>query len=217
MKIRSLILGLVGFLFAALPASAQWTGCGMGGGAGIWNGALTWGDPVNIGTSGQSVRLLVNCDYKIQAFVLGGEVSKGWLFGDANTVGIKDDWAAMGRLGVLLNPVSLLYIHGGGARENVSFAGTSHLDGIKFGLGNEFRVPNSPMYLDLRYSHGTYDLKELNIPASLNVKGQSDEFMAYIKVKFGPGMFGNGKGAILLDDTPEPLPACDPKLANCKK
>ncbi len=214
MKIRTLAIALGAFLFS-LPAHAQWTGCGVGVTGAMWNGQVSSSFPVDFGTTGERMGGLFNCDYKVQAFVFGAEVSKTWSFGDMNTLGIKDDLNAMGRLGVLLTPASLLYAHGDWTRTSTNFGpgGPNHIDGWGLGIGNEFKLPNSPIYIDLRYTHEFYDLKAF---APTGVKAESDEFQVALKFKFGPGMFGSGNGSIFSNEV-DPAPPCDPKLAGCKK
>lgn len=213
MKIRTLIAGGLLAICFANPASAQWTGCGIGVTGAMWNGQVSMGGPTDFGTTGERMGGLFNCDYRFQAFVLGAEVSKTWSFGDMNTVGIKDDLGAMGRLGVLITPASLLYAHGDWVRTNVSMGlPTNHIDGWGLGIGNEFRIPNSPIYLDLRYTHMFYDVNNIAPPG---VKAESDSFLVALKFKLGPGMFGGG-GSIFSNET-DPAPPCDPKLAGCKK
>lgn len=210
MKFRILSVITVLAAFAAGPASAQWTGCGLGVSGAEFSGLVTNGGPAGIGTQGPRAGALVNCDYKVQAFVIGAEASKTWSFGDLKTLGINDDLTIMGRVGVLFTSSSLLYGHVDWTRVNLSGAPFSNIDGWKVGLGNEFRIPNSPMYADLRYSHVFFDNKNLWPSA----KAEADEFMFALKLKLGPGAFG-GKGDLIDSGEPKPAKHCDPKMANC--
>jgi len=206
---------IAGLLVLAPPAAAQWTGCGAGVHGGLVSGHLDIGAPIGIGSEGQAAGVSLNCDYKMNAFVAGAYAEYDWVFGDLKTVGVNTDTTLGGRLGVLINAGSLLYVHAGWSRLDVS--GLDAINGWKVGLGNEFRVPNSPLYLDLRYSYADYDVKDILGPIP---DAHAHTFRLGLNVKFGPGMFG-GSGARFATDDPAPrvgvAPAkkCDPKLANC--
>ncbi len=221
MKIRTLAIAVGVFFLSIGSAAAQWTGCGAGaGGAFQMVEAAPSGLPlpIGLGFQGEKAGLTLNCDYRMQAFVLGGEVNYDWFFGDANTVGAKDELSVMGRLGVLTSPANLLYVTAGWGRTdfNPSFIPTSFkVDSWKIGIGDEFRIPNSPMYLDLRATYSRYDETDLKIPSGV-LQIDSLEAGARLKIKFGPGMFG-GSGASIFSNESDPAPPCDPKLAGCKK
>jgi len=207
---------IAGLLLFAQPAAAQWTGCGAGVHGGLVVASVDLQpSPFNIGAQGQAAGLAVNCDYKMGAFVGGIHAEYSWIFGDLNTIGVEADTTLGGRLGVLINAGSLLYAHAGWTQLDTKIG---DMDGWKIGLGNEFRVPNSPLYLDLRYTYAQYDLSDLAPGATVDAEAHT--FRIGLNVKFGPGMFG-GSGARFATDDPAPrvgvAPAkkCDPKLANC--
>ena len=213
MKLKIATLAISALLLSAAPSMAQWTGCGIGVGGAIANGQVYDGPlaPFNIGisTQGQKVDGTVFCDYRMQAFVLGAGVSYGNFFGDAKDLGINNDLTIYGRLGVLTSPANLLYAHAGWT--DLKFNG-GHADGYKLGIGDEFRIPNSPIYLDIRYSYSQYNPDSMGFPG---FKVNSNEFRLGLNLKFGPGMFGNS-GPLFEHDV-QHAPACDPKMANCKK
>ena len=204
---------VVGSLFAPAIAQAQWNGCGGGIYGAFLDGNVEIASPVSLSAQGQKAGVTLNCDAKLQAFVLGAEVDYGKVLGDLHDLGVKTDLTLTGRFGVLINQGSLLYAHAGWSRLDTDFG---KMDGWKLGLGNEFRVPNSPVYLDLRYTYASYDLKDL-IPSAPNTDTFSHEFRLGLKVKFGPGMFGGTGKLIVADDNDHVPEICDPKLANCKK
>lgn len=191
----------------APSAHAQWTGCGVGAMGIVTSGLVTDGGPVGLGVIGPSAGGLIDCNYRTGAFVVGGEASYRIFMGDLDKIGLKSEYGATGRLGVLVSPTSLLYAHGGYFWNDSDFG---NFNSWKIGLGNEFRVPNSPIYLDLRASYVTHDLGDIH-PSLVQLDSNALEVMAAIKFRFGPGAFG-GKGEVI--DTTVP---CDPKFANCKR
>lgn len=204
---RTLAIGLFGLLVSAGGAAAQWTGCGVGVGGAVFSGMVESGSPIGIGTQGEKLSTQLNCDYRMQAFVLGGGVNYDFFVGNPKDLGINNDLYLYGRLGVLVNPVDLLYVHGGWTQLDTSTP-IGEVNGWKMGLGNEFRIPNSPIYFDMRYSYAMYGVKDILGPS---VDANSHEFRLGLNLKFGPGMFG-GKGDLIALD-PEPTPYHDPKIA----
>ena len=205
-------ISVAGFaLFAALGfsgsnAQAQWTGCGAGVFGGIVDANLgPLGPNVDLSSQGQLAGITLNCDYRVQAFVLGAFAEYAWLFGDLEKLGAQTDFTLGGRVGVLISPTSLLYAHAGWGQSDIKGIGT--LENIKLGLGNEFRIPNSPIYLDMRYSYVMFD--DSKIPSSVDL--DAHVFRLGLNLKFGPGAFG-GKGAVFDTETGK---KCDPKMANC--
>ncbi len=212
MKIRTLAIASAAFLFS-LPAHAQWTGCGAGAGASFLMAELApIGSPVGFGTQGEKAGVTLNCDYRMQAFVVGAEVNYDWFFGDLNTLGAKDELSVMGRLGVLTSPANLLYIGAGWGRADF---GSVKVDSWKLALGDEFRIPNSPMYLDLRATYSRYDETDIS-PYLSGARADSLEAGARLKVKFGPGMFGGNGGVLFTNEVDPPAPV-DPKMAPSRK
>lgn len=206
------LISIAGVAYAALailsvePAKAQWTGCGVGAGGSLTYGLATNGSPVGIGTQGQKAGVSVNCDYRMQAFVVGVEANYDWWFGDAHTLGAKTELSILGRFGVLTNPSNLLYVGAGWGQIDLNSA---ELNSWKIMFGDEFRIPNSPLYLDLRATYSRYDETDLGFSGP---QISSLEAGARLKVKFGPGMFG-GKGPMFTDDQPEPrVRSSDPKM-----
>lgn len=159
-------------IFSAHEAKAQWTGCAIGGFGG--HGAVTSnsGD----GISGHLAGVSVGCDLKIERFVVGAEASYGWIFGDLKKEGAATQMDVMARAGFLVTPAALLYAHGGWGRMD---AGSEHVNAWKAGLGSEFKVPERPLFLDLRWTHGFWDDTG---PDTV----RSDEFRLGFKIKLGP-------------------------------
>lgn len=213
MKIKYAIVGLAAFAAfgaSAARSDAQWIGCGVGVGGSILFGELSAGGPVGLGTNGQKAGGTFNCDYRMQAFVVGAEINYDWAFGDIETLGVKTDLSVLGRLGVLTSSANLLYVGAGWGQTDVG----PRIDSWRIALGDEFRIPNSPMYMDLRATYIRYDESDAGLPGS--VKLESLEAGARLKFKFGPGMFGNS-GPLFDSGEVHPAPACDPKMANCRR
>lgn len=186
------------------PAKAQWTGCGAGVHGGLVVGALDVPGPIDIGSNGQAAGVSINCDYRMNVFVAGAFAEYDWIFGDLKTVGVKNDTTFGGRLGILINAGSLLYTHAGWSRLNTTIG---DIDGWKLGLGNEFRVPNSPMYLDLRYTYSRYDISDFAPPG---IDANTQTFRVGLNLKFGPGMFG--KGPLFTTEDETKARSADPKM-----
>lgn len=206
--LKTLMLGCGLAALAAAPAAAQWTGCGAGVGGGIMFGEANFGGPVGAGAQGQKAGITVNCDYRMQAFVLGGEVNYDWNFGDLHTLGAKHELSALARMGILTSPTNLLYLAAGWGRTDV---GTLKVDGWKLALGDEFRIPNSPIFLDLRATYTRYDEKDIS-PSFTGVRVDSLEAGARLKLRFGPGMYGTG--GQIFDTKAENDPPTIPKSAH---
>ena len=201
MNIKGAIFGAIGLLFMAGTAQAQWSGCGLGVAGTIWDGNAELAPPISLGVGGYKAGASVDCKAKYQAFIFGAEVGYDWMLGDAKDVGFDNELFAIGTIGVLLTPGSQLYaLAGWGQLKHTNFK----LDGWKIGLGNEFRIPNSPMYLDLRYTYTDWDLGDIS-PSLSAIQANSHEFRVGAKFRFGPGMFGNS-GSIFADTEPEPKP-----------
>jgi len=201
------MIGIVGLLLSIPSANAQWTGCGIGAGGSMLFGEISNGGPVGYGASGEKAGLTVNCDYRMQAFVLGGEVNYDWTFGDLNTLKVNNELSVLARLGVLTNNSNLLYGAIGWGQLDTSAVG--RVNSWKIALGDEFRIPNSPMYADLRVTYTRYNEDDIGISGA---KVESLEGGIRLKLKFGPGMFGN-KGDLFMVEEPAP-PKCD---GNVKK
>jgi outer membrane immunogenic protein len=142
--------------------------------------AIPDGSPIGIASDGQSAGVAGGCDYQIDKMVVGGEVSYAWMFGSLSDIGVDTDLTVTGRAGYLITPETLLYGHGGWTR--VSGTGFD-IDGYKAGLGGEFRLPGSQMYLDARWTHAWMNEGDVGAPSALNIA--SDEFRLGLKIKFG--------------------------------
>jgi opacity protein-like surface antigen len=196
MKMKSMIMGAIGLFISAFPASAQWSGCGLGAAGAIWDGNLG-SAPIYISTSGTVAGLSVDCNVKHQAFVFGAEVGYDWMLGDLKDLGFDNKLFVIGKIGVLVSPAALLYAHAGWAQLNHA---VGKVDGWQGGIGHEFKIPNSPLYLDLRYTYTDWDAGDVGLTGA---DANSHEVRFGIKVRFGPGMFGNS-GSIFADTEPEP-------------
>jgi opacity protein-like surface antigen len=197
MLLKRAIFGAIGLLFSAGAASAQWSGCGLGVAGSIWDGNVGTA-PLYLSAAGQKAGISVDCNQKYQAFIFGAEIGYDWHFGDSKDLGFENELFVIGKVGVLVSPASQLYaLAGWGQLTHSSFK----VDGWKMGIGNEFRVPNSPMYLDLRYTYTDWDASDAGAPATIDAN--SHEFRLGVKFRFGPGMFGNS-GSIFADTEPEP-------------
>ncbi len=199
LKATLISMGAFALIASSSPAGAQWTGCGAGVGATYIQGEAAFAGPVGIGSQGQKAGLTVNCDYRMQAFVVGAEVNYDWFFGDLHTLGAKTELSVLARFGVLTNQSNLLYLGAGWGNTDIGFA---KVDSWKLAIGDEFRIPNSPIYLDLRATYTRYDETDIS-PGLAGLKVDSLEAGARLKVKFGPGMFG-GSGSRFATDEPEP-------------
>ena len=199
--IGSAILGVI--VFTAMTAKAHaWSGCGAGVHGSFLVGEADFGAPINISSNGQMASASVNCDWRINTIVLGGEVSYGFLFGDLEKLGAERDLAVTGRAGVLLSPAALFYGHVGWTQLDTA---AGNMDGIRMGIGAELKIADSPLYLDIRHSYTRYD--DDLFPPTVDVS--SHMLTIGLKFKFGP------KYQPSLFDEPASKP-CDKKMANCK-
>lgn len=163
-------------ILSAPAAKAQNAfGCAFGGFGTQFSGP----EVIGIGTTGQLAGASFGCDVAVQKIVIGGEVSYAWVFGDANDLlGIDNDLTIMGRLGYMLTLTIMPYIHADWARAS---GGGGHVDGTKYGAGLEFKLGDSPLWVDARYSHGLWD------EVGPGVDVTSDEFRLGLKVKLWSG------------------------------
>lgn len=169
LAMTAVVLSLMGLtMITANDAKAQWNGCAFGG-FGAY-GAVE-------GVTGQGVGVLVGCDMTLEKrFVVGAEARYTFVLGDLHDQGIDHDLNFTGRAGVLITPTVLLYGHGGWARID---GGGDHLDGYTMGAGTEMKLPNSPLFLDLRWTHSVWN------DAGSSSTPKSDDFMVAVKLKFG--------------------------------
>lgn len=170
------------------PASADkttWNGCGVGGQLGMASGLVDFGGPVGIGSAAPAIGSTIFCDARFGQFVAGLEASYDWFQGDLKTVGIKNDLTLGGRAGFLVNSETLLYAHLGWSQVDTSLAGK--IEGYKIGPGVELKLPNAPVYLDLRYAYASYDVSTL----APGLAAETHTFRFGAKIKFGPGGFSS--------------------------
>jgi opacity protein-like surface antigen len=195
------ILAAAGF---ASDKAMAWSGCGAGVHGSFLVGEADFGAPINISSNGQMASASLNCDWRLNSIVLGGEVSYGFLFGDLEKLGAERDLAVTGRFGVLVSPSAMPYLHLGWTQLDTA---AGNMDGLRGGVGLEARISDSPLYLDLRYSYTKYD--DDLFPPTIDVS--SHMVSLGLKIKFGP------KYQPSVFDEPAPAAAkCDKKLANCK-
>lgn len=147
------------YMFKPAPAKA-FTGCGVGIGASLVTASIDFGAPVDISSSGQQLDIEGRCSAKMgtSPIIMGAFVNYGHVFGDLKTVGVESQLNVGGTLGVLVNPGAHVYTHLAWARAEVN--GLGSLDGWKFGPGIEVKIPNSPLYLDMRYAYGIWDVSD---------------------------------------------------------
>lgn len=187
----AILLALVIFAVAASARKAKaddqsklLSGCSLGGfGSHLAGLAVPDGSPVGLGAQGQMLGVSLGCDVPLAGtkLILGGEVSYAWMFGDLADIGVDTDLSLTGRVGYALSSTVMPYAHAGWSRLDAS--GTN-IDGYKVGLGAEMRVPGQPVYFDVRWSHGMWD-----VPGVSGIDVTTDEFRAGLKIKLGPGMF----------------------------
>ena len=163
MKFKHLMAGLAvaGLALSPQPASA-WSGCGVGVGAAMLDGEISGiGGPINIGSDGQAIGGRLSCDAKLGSFLIGLNVDYDYLFGDLESLGIKTDLSGGLRAGVIVSDTWALYGTGGVSRLDTSFG---MYDGWYLGGGIMGKLPNSPLYLSLEYTHRIYDVSSIAPP-----------------------------------------------------
>lgn len=138
------------------PARSAWgTGCGVGIHGSWVNADLDTGSPITLSSTGRLVGLEGFCDAVWNNFLIGAFASYDWVYGDLHTIGVDNVLTVGGRFGYVIQGVSLLYGHAGWVQADGS--GIPDTTGIKFGLGLETKLPNAPVYVDLRVSRSIYD------------------------------------------------------------
>jgi len=188
-------------------AGTSWTGCGAGVHGGLMEGAVNQG-PIDIGSSGQTAGVSVFCDYQMAALVAGLFVDADRVWGDLHTLGANYDLSVGGRLGILPSQNALIYGHSEWTRFYTTGFLNQDVDAWGVGGGIEVKIKGTPASVDLRYTHQFVDNK--NIAPGADIRG--DQIRLGVNFKIGPNLQPQ-----IFDDSPEPVPACDPKLANCKK
>jgi len=187
--------------FSKAKAAEPWTGCF----AGVFGGyatasAIPDGSPVGFSTNGQVAGFSGGCDKQFGQMVVGGEGGYGWVFGKASDLGVDNQLTLTARAGYLIGDNALLYGHGGWVR--TSGTGIPDVDGWNAGLGGEFRLPGSAMFLDARWTHTWFNESDLGAPSNISIG--ADEFRLGLKIKFG---------AAMLADTPAAKQSARAKVA----
>ena len=150
-------------------------GCGIGGTLGWTNADLEAPGPINMGSNGARAGGRALCDWQYQAIVIGLFVDYDWQWGDLKTIGVEHELTVGGRGGVAVSQSAFVYGHASWMRADGSFG---HADGLGYGIGTELRVPASPVALDFRWTHKTYD----NVLGS-GLDVNADEFKATLVFK----------------------------------
>lgn len=202
---KALLFGFLSVMVAIAITGAfttkakAWSGCSIGAfGSHLSGTAIPDAIPVGLGSTGQTAGLSAGCDIVLdKQFVVGAEASYSWMFGNLNDLGVDTDLSLTARAGYLFTPTVLPYIHGGWSRVEGS---GGHIDGYKFGLGAEMKLASSPMYLDMRWSHGIWD-----IPGASGLDVTTDEFRLGLKIKLGPDF------KIINEDAPAAKTTVAPK------
>jgi hypothetical protein len=151
-------------------------GCGAGVSLGWTNADLELpGSPINIGANGARIGGRLLCDWQFQAFIIGAWVDLDKQYGDLNTIGVRTEWSAGGKVGMAVSQSATVYSHAGWYRADGGFG---HVDGLGYGVGSTLRLAGSPFELDLRWTHKTYD----NVLSS-GLDVNADEFKASLIYK----------------------------------
>jgi opacity protein-like surface antigen len=140
----------LGILAGAGPAMAFGTKCGAGVHGALLEGKADAG-PIHIGVDGQSVGGSIFCNWRMGPMVVGvfGEVDKP--FGDIETLlGIDYLMSAGGRIGVV--PMEGALVYALAQHTWIQGAGDS-LTAWGLGGGLEVDISNTPLSVDLRYTH----------------------------------------------------------------
>jgi hypothetical protein len=198
----------------AYPAQAQWTGCGMGAGGSYIVGSA-WSGDVGLSTNGEKAGVTLNCDWRLphSVLVIGGEANYDWIFGSAEAVGFKNEYSFLARAGALTSNTNLVYVAGGWGQMDSNYGKGSNW---KLGLGDEFRIANSPLYMDLRLTYTRFDADAFG-GLMAGVTKDAFEGGLRLKLKFGPGMMGGTGPLFTTEDYPVEGKGSDPKLSAPKR
>ena len=177
------------------------TGCGIGAYGAFVTGGVDAGGGFLIGTEGQMAGLTANCDLKTGKGVIGLGIDYGKAFGNLDKIGLNAEISPWARAGYLVNKDVLVYGVGAWSRLDTDFG---NIDGFKFGGGIEFKLPDSPMFIDLRAMRGFYSDA---LSSGYDLESTVVELRA--TWKFGP----KEMPSIFTDEVAKP---CDKKMANCK-
>ena len=149
------------------PPAHPWTGCGVGVFGGMFQGAVDFGGPIQIGSEGTTAGVTGECNWQSGRAVLGAHASYGWTFGDPSTIGINNDLSIGGSAGYLIYPSVLPYMMAAWSRVDTD---GGDVDGYKVGGGIKIKMPDAPFILDFRYERGVYsDVLGSGLDATTNV------------------------------------------------
>ena len=164
----------------ARAADNTFSGCGLGIYGGLVQANGDVGGGMHVGTRGQEIGGTALCDLQMGRFLVGAFVDYSKPFGSIFDLGLRQDFTAGGRVGFVITPMTMVYVHGGRAWWETSTVG--NYQGYKVGLGTELRLPTTtPLFLDARYTHATVD-------NTGPLKVDADEVRVGLTFKFGAGM-----------------------------
>lgn len=143
-----------------------WNGCGFGVNGGGVIGRITDGGPVGMDSDAMFGGVHLRCALQAGLLVIGAEASHAWNWGDMHDLGINRDLSVVGKVGAVVLPNTQFYVGGGWSRIGLGESfGVAHVDGWKLIAGTEFKLQSSmPLFLDVRYEYGMYDIKDLAPP-----------------------------------------------------
>jgi outer membrane immunogenic protein len=197
---------------AASAPAFSWTGCYLGGNAGIGWASQTYKDPIdgfefnNFTTDGWAGGGQIGCDYQSGAWVVGIQGLWDWSninatqadFGGAlDTAKVSSFGTLTGRLGYTLQTDTLFYVKGGAAwiRDNYSTdtppsSVSVNRSGWTVGLGFEhILAPNWSAFIEYNYaSFGTHQAT-FNPPGLVaNIRENLQTFLVGVNYRFGDGL-----------------------------
>lgn len=201
---KTLIWGAVALGIMSAPAAAG-PSCSLGIGAAVMIGSLDFGAPVDISSSGQVLDGELGCRQKMGPIVVGVHARYGELFGDLDTLGVKNKIDIGASFGVMANPSTEFYGHAGWSRIDTSFV--NDINGLRLGPGVRWRLGNSPVHMSAEYGYTIWDVSDIT---SLDVR--SHDFRLGLSWNFYE--VRDGKGTVrFTDETDPPAPRkTDPKL-----
>jgi len=165
---------------ALAAAETPWTGCSVGASAGLLQGATDTSSPINLSAEGTMLGLLTGCDLQTGRAVVGAFVQYGWAFGDLDKLGVNTELAMGGRAGYLIFPSVLVY--GGAAWSRIDVDALGNVDGWKAVGGIGLKLPDAPLFLDLRYERGFY----ADVVPGLDIVTNSVRMGVTYKFNFAP-------------------------------
>ncbi len=163
LRLSALALGLLMTGFGAVLAApdakaAKWTGCYVGGHAGLAATSTEIAGAVDLAADGVQAGLGAGCDVELSGFVVGAFADYTWQdletsFGAAKA-SLKGQWTAGGRAGVIWRDMLVYGLAGyTQAEATANFASLPDFSGYVAGAGVEAIVaPNLSAKLEYRYS-----------------------------------------------------------------